>query len=134
MFDNLRDGPVPCVRRVGPMAFWQQFSNKVDRARGERQIASTGSPSNIALAVALTSFSGTVRTTPVGPCEGRTTSEQDIDEIGGSRCLVACTAASALAGSVTQPGETVGLATGAPLPPGWYAINTVDWGSRVQIS
>src|SRR5207249_617319 len=36
-------------------------------------------------------------------------------------------AVPALAGSVTQPGETVGLNTGAPLPQGWYAINTVDW-------
>src|SRR6266404_9489056 len=42
--------------------------------------------------------------------------------------LSLCTAAPALAGSVTQPGETVGLNTGAPLPQGWYAINTVDWG------
>src|SRR5215472_917972 len=36
----------------------------------------------------------------------------------------------ALAGSVTQPGETVGLNAGAPLPQGWYAINTVDWGCK----
>jgi len=43
-FDNLRDGPVPCVRQEGLMAFRQQLSNKVDRARGGRQIASTGSP------------------------------------------------------------------------------------------
>ena len=40
--------------------------------------------------------------------------------------LSLCTAAPALAGSVTQPGETVGLNTGTPLAPGWYAINTVD--------
>jgi hypothetical protein len=44
--------------------------------------------------------------------------------------LSLCTAAPALAGSVTQPGETVGLNTGAPLPQGWYAINTVDWGCK----
>src|ERR1700745_350290 len=42
--------------------------------------------------------------------------------------LSLCTAAPALAGSVTQPGETVGLNAGTPLAPGWYAINTVDWG------
>src|SRR5262245_4787620 len=42
--------------------------------------------------------------------------------------LSLCTAVPALAGSVTQPGETVGLNTGTPLAPGWYAINTVDWG------
>src|SRR5262245_30400391 len=35
--------------------------------------------------------------------------------------LSLCTAAPALAGSVTQPGETVGLNTGAPLPQRWYA-------------
>jgi hypothetical protein len=46
--------------------------------------------------------------------------------------LSLCTAAPALAGSVTQPGETVGLNTGAPLDPGWYAINTVDWGCMEQ--
>ena len=37
---------------------------------------------------------------------------------------------SALAGSVTQPGETVGLAVGAPLPEGLYFVNTTDWGNR----
>jgi hypothetical protein len=44
--------------------------------------------------------------------------------------LSLCTAAPALAGSVTQPGETVGLNAGTPLAPGWYAINTVNWGCR----
>ncbi|MFS8035511.1 transporter [Xanthobacter sp. AM11] len=34
------------------------------------------------------------------------------------------------AGSVTQPGETVGLAVGAPLPEGFYFVNTADWGCR----
>src|SRR5262245_65446822 len=44
--------------------------------------------------------------------------------------LSLCTAAPALAASVTQPGETVGLNAGTPLAPGWYAINTVNWGCR----
>ena len=35
-----------------------------------------------------------------------------------------------LAGSVTQPGETVGIPTGAPLPEGLYFTNTADWGCR----
>src|ERR1700752_5245268 len=35
-----------------------------------------------------------------------------------------------LAGSVTQPGETVGIAAGAPLSPGLYFANTADWGCR----
>lgn len=39
-------------------------------------------------------------------------------------------AAPALAGSVTQPGETVGVAAGAPLPPGLYYVNTTDFGCR----
>ncbi len=38
-------------------------------------------------------------------------------------------ASPALAGSVTQPGETVGLAVGAPLPPGVYFIDTTDYGN-----
>jgi hypothetical protein len=38
--------------------------------------------------------------------------------------------APAEAGSVTQPGETVGVAAGAPLPPGVYFVNTADWGCR----
>jgi hypothetical protein len=37
---------------------------------------------------------------------------------------------TAIAGSVTQPGETVGIPTGAPLPEGLYFENTADWGCR----
>jgi hypothetical protein len=37
---------------------------------------------------------------------------------------------TALGGSVTQPGETLGLAEGAPLPQGLYFFNTADWGCR----
>jgi hypothetical protein len=36
----------------------------------------------------------------------------------------------ALAGSVTQPGSTLGTAPGAPLAPGFYFSNTADWGFR----
>lgn len=36
----------------------------------------------------------------------------------------------AMAGSVTQPGETVGLASGSALPPGFYFVDTTDWGTR----
>lgn len=47
-------------------------------------------------------------------------------------CATALTSISApaLAGSVTQPGETVGLAAGAPLPEGFYFVDTFDWGKR----
>jgi hypothetical protein len=41
------------------------------------------------------------------------------------RCCIPARAAS-----TTQPGETVGLATGAPLPPGIYYIDTTSWGER----
>jgi hypothetical protein len=34
---------------------------------------------------------------------------------------------------VTQPGETVGLAVGAPLPEGLYFVNTGDWGRRSDV-
>jgi hypothetical protein len=37
---------------------------------------------------------------------------------------------AALAGSVTQPGSTLGTAPGAPLAPGFYFSNTADWGVR----
>ncbi|MFG1479288.1 transporter [Xanthobacter sp. V4C-4] len=43
---------------------------------------------------------------------------------------VAAFSPAAHAGSVTQPGETVGLAVGAPLPEGVYFVNTADWGCR----
>jgi hypothetical protein len=36
----------------------------------------------------------------------------------------------ALAGSVTQPGSTLGTAPGAPLSEGFYFSNTPDWGVR----
>lgn len=45
--------------------------------------------------------------------------------------LVVCgTNQNVIAGSVTQPGETAGIATGAPLPEGFYFVNTADWGVR----
>lgn len=40
------------------------------------------------------------------------------------------TASAGHAGSVTQPGETVGIAAGAPLPEGVYFVNTFDYGHR----
>jgi len=47
-------------------------------------------------------------------------------------CLLSLAAmgSDAFAGSVTQPGETVGVAAGAPLPQGLYFVNTGDWGCR----
>jgi hypothetical protein len=51
-------------------------------------------------------------------------------KLAAAGALSCCIATSALAGSVTQPGETVGLASGAPLPEGLYFVNTGDWGNR----
>ena len=36
---------------------------------------------------------------------------------------------AAYAGSITQPGETAGIALGAPLPEGVYFENTGSWGT-----
>jgi hypothetical protein len=41
---------------------------------------------------------------------------------------------AAQAGSVTQPGETIGYAAGAPLPQGWYFADTTDYGQRTPPS
>jgi len=51
-------------------------------------------------------------------------------KMAAAGALSCCIATSAFAGSVTQPGETVGLASGAPLPQGLYFVNTGDWGNR----
>jgi len=48
----------------------------------------------------------------------------------GAISLCAVGGGVAYAGSVTQPGETVGLSIGAPLPPGWYFENTGSIGNR----
>jgi hypothetical protein len=54
-----------------------------------------------------------------------------VTKLAAAGALLVCTTASAaLAGSVTQPGETVGAPAGAPLTPGVYFINTADWGCR----
>src|SRR5215470_7481183 len=60
--------------------------------------------------------------------DGRIQMNSKLTKLAAAGALSLCTAVPALAGSVTQPGETVGLNAGAPLPQGWYAINTVDWG------
>jgi hypothetical protein len=53
-----------------------------------------------------------------------------LTKLAAAAMLSCCITTSALAGSVTQPGETVGVAAGAPLPPGFYFVNTADWGCR----
>ena len=42
--------------------------------------------------------------------------------------LLLSTAPSALAGSATQPGDTMGSASGAPIPPGFYFANQMNVG------
>src|SRR5262245_24821939 len=100
------------------------------KGRCEGAIASTSSPSGRSI---LAHRPGEIQRN--GPPhlrrlggDGRITNEQEVDEIGGSRRSVALYSGPGSGGSVTQPGETVGLNAGAPLPQGWYAINTVDWG------
>lgn len=43
---------------------------------------------------------------------------------------LAATTTAAFAGITKQPGETVGLASGAPLPEGVYFVDTLSWGVR----
>lgn len=43
---------------------------------------------------------------------------------------LALAGAPAQANSVQEPGETAGLATGAPLPEGLYFLNLANWGNR----
>ena len=45
-----------------------------------------------------------------------------------------CSAVSALAGSYTQPGSTIGPAAGAPLPPGLFFQDYITQGSRTSPS
>jgi hypothetical protein len=53
-----------------------------------------------------------------------------LTKLAAAGALTLSATAAAMAGSVTQPGESIGLATGAPLPPGFYFVETTDWGSQ----
>jgi hypothetical protein len=61
---------------------------------------------------------------------GETNMSKNLTTLAAAGLLSLSAAAPVLAGSVTQPGETVGIATGAPLPPGFYYVNTMDFGCR----
>jgi len=55
----------------------------------------------------------------------------NLTRFAAASLLSLCASASAaIAGSVTQPGETVGAQAGAPPPPGLYVIDTFDFGHR----
>jgi outer membrane putative beta-barrel porin/alpha-amylase len=55
----------------------------------------------------------------------------NLTRFAAASLLSLCASVSAaVAGSVTQPGETVGAQAGAPPPPGFYLINTFDFGHR----
>ena len=61
----------------------------------------------------------------------KTQATSNLAKVAAACVLSLCASApAALAGSVTQPGETVGIAAGAPLPQGVYFVNTADWGNR----
>jgi hypothetical protein len=55
---------------------------------------------------------------------------RNLTKLAAASALLVCIATSALAGSVTQPGETLGAPTGAPAPPGFYFADTSNWGCR----
>src|SRR6516164_10733979 len=117
-------------RRVGVAAFRQQFPKKSIDGRCEGAIAPTSSPSDIASwpIDQVSQRNGPPHYGAWG--RWRLQMNSKWTKLAAAGFLSLCTAAPALAGSVTQPGETVGLNTGTPLAPGWYAINTVDWGCR----
>src|SRR5215831_16962860 len=118
-------------RRVGMAAFRQQFPKKSIDGRCEGAIAPTSSPSDIASwPIDQVRFSGTVRHTTAPGGRWSLQMNSKWTKLAAAGFLSLWAAAPALAGSVTQPGETVGLNTGTPLAPGWYAINTVDWGCQ----
>src|SRR5262249_31325117 len=105
------------------------------KGRCEAAIASTSSPSGRSI---LPHRPGEVQRN--GPphyaawgAMGRLQMNSKWTKLAAAGALSLCTAVPALAGSVTQPGETVGLNAGAPLPQGWYAINTVDWGCIAHV-
>lgn len=50
----------------------------------------------------------------------------------GAVGAIALTSGAALAGSVSQPGETVGVDLATPLPEGIYFVNTLSYGGRPQ--
>ena len=56
--------------------------------------------------------------------------KSNLTKLAAAGLLTLAATASAMAGSVTQPGETVGVALGAPLPPGFYFLDTSSWGVR----
>src|SRR5499433_3394453 len=113
---------------VGVRAFRQQFPEK-----------SIGERCEGAICLKLVTIGHTISHDQVSSAErsakprrlggdGRIQMNSKLTKLAAAGALSLCTAVPALAGSVTQPGETVGLNTGTPLAPGWYAINTVDWG------
>src|SRR5215471_7575005 len=107
-----------------------QFPKKSIGGRCEGAIASTSSPSGRSILAHRPGElqRGTVRILRAWGAMGELQMNSKLTKLAAAGVLSLCTAVPALAGSVTQPGETVGLNAGTPLAPGWYAINTVDWG------
>src|SRR5262249_33841151 len=98
----------------------QHFDNRLPKMDGPRPIAPTSSRLELGV------HTGGQQTPRI--FRGLNMNSK-LTKLATAGFLSLCGAAPALAASVTQPGETVGLNTGAPLPPGWYAIHTLDWGS-----
>jgi hypothetical protein len=56
--------------------------------------------------------------------------KSNLTKLTAAGVLTLSATATAMAGSVTQPGITLGAPAGEPLPPGFYFIDTSDWGVR----
>ena len=130
ILDNLRDGPMSCVGRAG-----DSISATVPTKVHGWKVREGNCLNLVTIGHSiLTHRPGEVQRNgpPHYGAWGRwgLQMKSKLTKLAAAGALTLCIAAPALAGSVTQPGETVGLNAGAPLPQGWYAINTVDWGCR----
>jgi hypothetical protein len=56
--------------------------------------------------------------------------KSNLTKLTAAGVLTLSATASAMAGSVSQPGLSLGSPAGEPLPPGFYFIDTSDWGVR----
>ncbi len=60
--------------------------------------------------------------------------KSDLTKFAAAGVLSLCSAVSAVAGSYTQPGSTIGPPQGAPIPPGVYFSDWITQGSRTSPS
>src|SRR5262249_16740553 len=116
MFDNLHDGPVTCV------GAWvsQHFGITVPRKVHRRKVRGPNGLTLVTIrhSIPIDRASSAERSARLRRREGDGGLQMNSKwtKLAAAGALTLCTAGTALAGSVTQPGETVGLNAGTPLP------------------